>query len=301
MLKTLSTLLLASIAVLCATLWLNRAPIPCEEPLTYSLGSFDSRFGISREAFLSAVSEAEALWEKAIGKELFTHVEEEGRLAVNLIYDYRQEVTEELSEIESVVKTGEASYDALHDRYQALKSEYVSDKRSYDAAVSAFNQHSAAYEASVERWNKGKRASKAEFEALETERRALESELSTVRMLESEFNTTVRELNATVGELNTLARKLNLNVEQYNDIGASRGDTFAGGIYTSDAEGERIDIFEFENTDKLLRTLAHELGHALGLEHIEDPKAIMYYLNEGEAGRLTASDIEALKLLCGVQ
>ncbi len=281
---------------------------PCAKPISYSLGTFDERFGISRTAFLSALSDAEALWEAVLpreggstGKELFTYAPDHGTLAVNLIYDHRQEVTQELNTIEKTVKTGEKSYDALEEKYQSLKADYASLKKTYDAAVSAFNAHSAAYERDVERWNSGRRNSREEFDNLESERVALEAELSSVKSLETNLNSLVKELNSTVERLNTLAKELNLNVEEYNTIGASRGETFAGGTYTLDQDGPRIDIFEFENHAKLVRVLAHELGHALGLEHVEgDPKAIMYYLNEGENEKLTKADISALKLLCGV-
>ncbi|MEK7135147.1 MAG: matrixin family metalloprotease [Patescibacteria group bacterium] len=301
MLKALSLLFLSIALVVGGREWLQREAVPCEKPILYFVGSFDRRFDLSQAAFLSALTKAEGVWESASGRDLFVYSAENGELPINLIYDYRQEVTEELSQIETVVKTGESSYDALESEYRTLKAQYSERKRSYDAAVSAFNQESAAYEESVERWNSGKRSSKSEFEALEAGRLALEAELSQLKSQEAALNTLVKEINQTVGELNTLAKKLNLNVEAYNTVGASRGDTFAGGIYTADAKGERIDIFEFENQDKLVRVLAHELGHALGLEHVDDPKAIMYYLNESEAGKLTEADLNALTALCGVQ
>ncbi|MDO8423979.1 MAG: matrixin family metalloprotease, partial [bacterium] len=182
--------------------------------------------------------------------------------------------------------------------YARLKSEYAALKNVYDTQAALLDGKTAAYESNVRAWNESDRTSRSQFEALETERLALERELAQVKVIEGGLNRKVQELNALVGRLNRLARSLNLNVEEYNTVGASRGETFAGGIYSESSEGQKIDIYEFESREKLVRILAHELGHALGLGHIDDPKAIMYELNESDAGIATASDLAALNALC---
>lgn len=278
-----------------------RAVAVCSRPLAYSLGNFDQRFGISRQEFLSAVREAEAVWEGPSSRDLFSYLPEKADLSINLVYDYRQAVTQELSELEEEVEETEASYQALESQYAVLKNEYESLESRYESRVRALEERERAYETHVRAWNSGNRTSKQEFEALEAERRSLEKEVESIQLLEETLNSKVRELNSIINRLNRAARALNLNVEEYNTIGASRGETFAGGTYTSSSEGERIDIYEFENRAKLVRILAHELGHALGLEHIEDSAAIMYKLNEGEAGAAAPSDLAALKALCDTE
>jgi hypothetical protein len=296
--KTLFYIFIAAILVLGAERFGLFATAPCTEPIEYSLGTFDKRFGLTQNQFLSALAQAEAVWETPSSKNLFAYVPEEGELSVNLIYDYRQEATEVLNELENDVKSEDARYKALQADYLRLKSEHARVRGEYERALSLFETHNLAYEASIMRWNSGPRTSKQEFEALESERRALEIEIASLRAIESRLNSLVKEVNVSVGKLNTLARELNLNVEEYNEIGASRGETFTGGLYTSDRNGERIDVFEFENQAKLVRVLAHELGHALGLEHLPTRGAIMYELNQGEAAKATAADIEALEALC---
>ena len=47
-------------------------------------------------------------------------------------------------------------------------------------------------------------------------------------------------------------------------------------------------------------TILHEFGHALGLEHLENSKAVMYRLNNGVNEKLTIDDILALKKRCNL-
>ncbi|MCR4331047.1 MAG: matrixin family metalloprotease, partial [Patescibacteria group bacterium] len=273
---------------------------PCEKPITYTLGSFDDRFGLSREAFLSAIEEAEAVWEKPIGKELFTY-EESGKLKVNLIYDYRQQATNKLEGLGIVVKENRASYDELKAKYEALSREYTRAKADYDVRVASFTEKKDSYDQEVQYWNKKGGAPKKEYEQLQEEKTALQTELAEIQRLEVSLHEDVENINSLVVVLNRLVISLNLSVEKYNEIGASRGEEFTEGDYQESGGKQEINIYEFSNRDKLVRVLAHEFGHALGLQHVENPQAIMYRLNTSTNEKLTDDDLKELKARCAIK
>jgi len=299
-LKTIATLLvfIAVLLVGFATLY-TRAPGACEKPISYSVGSFDRRFDISMEEFLDAVSKAESIWEEPLGRELFIYSPEESILAINLTYDYRQETTEALSSIEDSVEHNQSLYNLLKERLATAKAEYEAMEGVFEEEVEAFNARNAEHQSQVEKWNAGSRTSKKDFQKLNQEGNLLQAEADRLGQAENLLNKKAQEANSLVVELNHLAGVLNLRVEEYNTIGATRGETFTGGIYYSTRDEQSIDIYEFSDKQKLVKVLAHELGHALGLDHVNASGSVMYYINEGELGALSVADLVALRSLCG--
>ncbi|MEK9177506.1 MAG: hypothetical protein AAB777_00115 [Patescibacteria group bacterium] len=81
---------------------------PCSKPIQYSIGTIDSKFGISDGQALDFIRQATSVWNIATGKTLLEKDNSadnpnKNRLIVNLIYDYRQQATEEMSKLGIVI------------------------------------------------------------------------------------------------------------------------------------------------------------------------------------------------------
>jgi hypothetical protein len=222
---------------------------PCQTPITYRVGQIDQEFGITTTEFKNKINQAARIWSDAYGGPLFNY-DPRSELSINLVYSQGQQALDEVTALEEGLGTSKISLDQ--------------EAKNYEVQLTDFNQRLQEFNRKVAYWNQRQGAPKDVYEQLIAEQEALRAESDRLNQLAQKLNLQVNEYNIQVGEFNQ-------SVGDYNLLMAQKPEA---GVY--DGSIPKIDIYITISDQELIHTLAHELGHAISLEHVNDPAAIMY-------------------------
>lgn len=245
---------------------------PCDTPKRYSIGAIDPRFNISQEEFLSATQEAANIWKNAEGKTLFVY-DPEAKLKISLEYDERQYLNNQVDDLNTEIE----------EQKNTLKPE-IAD---YERRAEAFKKRNADLNSRVDYWNNQGGAPEEEYRKLIDEQKALQQEAAQLQSM-------AEALNQSTDAYNTQIQELDQKVDAYNNTLAQKPEE---GIYIREGRSEKIIIYFNNSRPELIHTLAHEMGHAINLPHVESADAIMYPKTTSTV-QPSADDIEVLAEAC---
>lgn len=284
---------LLCVAPLIFLLW-HHQPGPCQKTLSYRVGRFDHRFGLRQAEFLSLIEQAASIWEASVGKDLFAY-DPAADFTVNLVFDGRQRTTVARQELVHKLQRIESSHTHLATSFEQLQALYKEKNAAYQLTLADYQTRLDTYNDNVRLWNNN-RGMMEEFHKLIRVRQQLlvdKAELDKERLYLIDLLETLQSMQEQ-GE--TMASTYH-NQRQTYQARFARPSRFNQGEY----DGRGINIYQFNDPTDLMILLIHELGHALGLGHVDHPQAMMYYLKGQQDSAqpvLTRHDIGALKAAC---
>lgn len=271
---------------------------PCRTPIRYSIGPVDTRFDIRYDQFKKILAEAENVWEKPACLNLFEY-DPDAPLRIKMAYDGRQQATSEARSLEAELEALNAKQAALNRQYTGLNAQYNQKSDALKKDIADYEKDLKDYNKDVAYWNGRGGAPADEYDELKEEQDDLKKRYDKLKKQENELNDLAKQINAIAAQENKIVSNYNSEVTTFqNKYGGTQ--EFEKGVFDSAAG---ITIYQFKENDDLLLTLIHELGHALGMQHVQNPRSIMYYLmgeQDLDNPTLTAEDMAELKSACAL-
>lgn len=249
--------------------WSDRIMHPLDTRLRYQIAEVDPRFGMSKEQAIQLSKEAIQIWHDGTQKQLFVY-DDQAQLKIKLIYDARQEnynafkktqqeLDQEHSSNQRISGNLDVSKSSLEQMQQSLRQEQIQLR----AEADYLNQQRMSWSRIENERGENRQRIEAQYQTLKEKAQQLQRNIAYYNQMNAQYN-------QQVGQHNSSIERYNWNVMQAKNRFPPR--EFHKGVFM----GDQIQIYQFDTEDDLRLTLAHELGHALGLGHHADPEALMY-------------------------
>lgn len=288
---------------------------------TVRVGEIDQRYNhlVSEDDLIYMIKEIETLFETELGFNVFDY-SQNGK-PIDILYippsQKKKRILKNQKKSELLKKKIDDSELFIlneHSVVEVLKSQLGAEYDILNSDIERLNSYVATNNAS-------KNLSKSEYETIKSyvskeqasvikRKKDLELKKRKANRSVVRYKNKVRKHNALVRKYNNLQRDIERLSKSYKEI---KGVTkkriiMTERTYTKDEKSvterdkkiqmEKIEIYDFENLDLLKVILAHELGHLVGVGHVDTPGTLMHsYLQEEQIKNLslTFDDVEAFR------
>ncbi|MFV5492002.1 matrixin family metalloprotease [Acinetobacter sp. ASP199] len=244
----------------------DRLTHPFDTRLRFKVEQVDPGFGLTREEVIQLAQEAVEIWHRGTGRNDLMVYDDNAQLSIKLIYDHRQQEYDALKQTTQKLLRDEAQYQRQAENLTASQDHLDQQQRHL---LEQRNLLQIQFQQLLQRRNQPglsayqREQLQQEFNELQLKSERFQREAEYLQQQQLAFNTQVSAYQSSVQ-----SHQNNITLAQQRFPPRQ----FHKGVF----KGDEIHVYQFDAQDDLRLTLAHELGHALGLLHHEDPEALMY-------------------------
>lgn len=260
---------------------LNPKAAYCQSPLGWRLGRLDPAFNLTETQAIRLISRAAEMWNHATGKELLRHDPVQG-FTIDFQFDARQQQLLK----QRLLQRNLARYDdAISPGLQSLPEKFAE----LEQKVAEFNRQKSQLQQQISQFQPTANNAAVQRRQLEQQQQSLSREADWLEQQRQQLLRDQDYLNETIRQRNEL---LQTAAEPVAAV------PFEVGLMTIKQQQRQMTIYAFSSETDLIATIAHEFGHAFGLDHTAEPDSIMYYQLSTQQQQLTTADLRAWQSTC---